>query len=89
MALEEVGQAERQKQSTILSTDPFTFMTRSRSRLVLHEPREVRAVHVIHHHEVLPLVQADFMDGDDVRVLQAAGGGVFDAETANPFGAGQ
>ena len=55
----------------------------------MNEPREIRAVHVIHHHEVLVFMQADFMNGDDIRVLQAAGGRSFDAETAHLLGAGQ
>jgi hypothetical protein len=39
-------------------------------RLAAHQPRQALALDPIHHEEVLPLVDADFVNGDDVRMVQ-------------------
>ncbi len=44
-----------------------------RQRPVLHEGSEVATRHIIHREVMLPSVLADFVDGDDVGVLQVGG----------------
>src|ERR1041384_3705642 len=50
---------------------------------------ERQAFHVIHRKEVLALGETDFVNGDDVRVLQTRGGGRFGAEALDEIFAGQ
>ena len=54
-----------------------------RQRTFGDELREGQSLDVIHREEVLPLGEADFVNGDDVRMLQAGGGGGFGAEALN------
>ena len=47
-----------------------------------------RSVHVIHHQVMLPLVDADLINRDDVRMLQTGGRGSLDPEPLHVFRAG-
>ena len=41
--------------------------------LAAHHPRQALAFHIVHDEELLAFVHADFMDGNDVGMLQAGG----------------
>src|SRR5262245_40836966 len=60
-----------------------------RQRLLLDELRQTRAIDAIHHNEVLTLVETDFMDSDDARMLERAGCSGFGAKAADQFRAGE
>ena len=53
---------------------------------LLHDPEEVRAVHVVHHDEVEVAVLIDVVSADDVRVLEAPGGSGFAVEATERRG---
>jgi len=50
---------------------------------------QVLAFDVIHHQVMLVQVNADFVNGNDARVLEAAGGSRFDTKTLDRLRAGQ
>ena len=54
-----------------------------RQRLVADELRQVRAIHKVHREVMLALLHADFMNGDDVRMLKARRRRSFDAEAVD------
>src|SRR5688572_11587622 len=55
----------------------------------LEEMRQGVAFHVFHREEMLSVVLPDFVDGDDVRMLQSGGGLGFGAEHSDEFVTGK
>src|SRR5262245_55078183 len=60
-----------------------------RQRLTGNQFRQVRPIDVVHDKKMLALVNADFMDADDVRMIEPTGSGGFEAEALDEFGPSQ
>ena len=53
---------------------------------IRNDPRQAASLDEVHDQEMLPLADADFVDGDDVRVLERRGGDGLGAETLHGLG---
>ena len=62
--------------------------TPSGERLLLDEPCQVGAIDKVHHQIMLARVYADFVNGDDVGVLQTGCAGRLRAKTLHELRAG-
>src|SRR5947209_8026690 len=56
---------------------------------LLHYGGQAAASNILHGEEMLAVVEADFVDGDDMRVLEAGGRRRFDAEALDSVGTRQ
>jgi hypothetical protein len=59
-----------------------------RQRAVPHESGHVGAIDIIHHQEMLSVVNANFVDANDIRMMKAAGRYGFDTEAPDHVLAG-
>ena len=65
------------------------FEVRNLKSEIGHEPGQARAIHMVHHQVRLTRELPDFVDGDDVRMLQATGGRCLQTKPFDRLGAGQ
>src|SRR5262245_7447433 len=63
--------------------------TARRQRTVADDLCQAPASHIIHREEMLAVIEADFVDRHNVRLLQAGGRGSFRSETLHKLRAGQ